>query len=203
MMQFTPENCALVAAGLKTQTRRVKKPNERLVIRDGKKTVEYQRADGRWIVKYQVGRTYAYSPGRGKHGVGFHVLRDIREEPVQDISAEDVFAEGVRVIRIVGENGFPPDMEALGVEAYMHIWRGINKRAGTRWQDNPDVFAYTFGPPLTDCPPWHRAVNDARKQLGAGYRMAPDALATCADPVRRPAKALDDAHDGSQNVPTG
>ena len=44
---------------------------------------------------YEVGRTYAVQPGRGKHALGRIRLRAIRREPAQDISEGDARAEGV------------------------------------------------------------------------------------------------------------
>jgi hypothetical protein len=75
----------------KTQTRRIVKPGETLWCRnDGADYV----ADGNGRKKWQVGRTYAVQPGRGKSAVGRIKLTAIRKERVQDITEADAIAEG-------------------------------------------------------------------------------------------------------------
>ena len=46
------------------------------------------------ITRYQVGKTYAVQPGRGKKSVGRIEITNIRREDVRCISDEDVQAEG-------------------------------------------------------------------------------------------------------------
>lgn len=66
-MQFKWELTQLIIAGQKTQTRRPVKENERLEIINGKKTV---LQNGR--IKWQVGRDYAITYGRGKPTVWYY-----------------------------------------------------------------------------------------------------------------------------------
>lgn len=143
-MQYTPENAQLVMSGAKTQTRRVKKPNEELVIIDGKKTVVQTLPNGKKRIKWQVGRINAVVPGRGKKGIGHQRLLDIRQECVQDISEADAVAEGCTTVHY-SVSGAPsphnpfPESHAARAE-YRALWDRINRRKSTRWQDNPMVF---------------------------------------------------------------
>lgn len=157
-----------ILSGQKTQTRRVVKPSE-FVYRHGN-----QNPDGIWAIetvftlidnpeeyeykdriKWEVGRTYAVVPKRGKPGARWadtphgplwgnrdfaamlpeyvwQLLRiritAIRQERLQDITEADAKAEGVG-----------------SVEEYRALWESINgKTPGARWDDNPDVFVLEF-----------------------------------------------------------
>lgn len=78
-----------VLRGEKWQTRRLIKPNETLFQEDSNPYVK----SGSRIV-YQVGKSYAVQPNRGKKSVARIVLTGLRKEPVKAISAEDALAEG-------------------------------------------------------------------------------------------------------------
>lgn len=167
-MLFKHVNIDLIIAGRKTQTRRVCRVGEELqrdyATRDGYTTAVIS-ANGR--AKWAVGRTYAVQPERGSPGVwwGYRfdgrpvrshpenrwvndqkplriVITDIRQERLQDISKDDVVAEGVGAYTfaagILSEN--PPDPRWKFIE----LWDSINTRAGQRWADNPLVWALTF-----------------------------------------------------------
>ncbi|MEO8609047.1 MAG: ASCH domain-containing protein [Chloroflexota bacterium] len=78
-----------ILCGEKRQTRRLVKPNEELFqadlpvyVKSGKRTV------------YQVGKSYAVQPNRGKKSVARIVLTGLRKESVKAISTEDALAEG-------------------------------------------------------------------------------------------------------------
>lgn len=77
-----------VLNGTKTQTRRLVKAGEQLTA-DG---VCIRTARGRRL--YQVGKTYAVQPARGKRAVARIRVTRLRCEDVGDISAEDAHAEG-------------------------------------------------------------------------------------------------------------
>lgn len=89
----------------KSQTRRVIKAGEEFaragaspcVVVAGKRTV------------YQVGKSYAVQPGRGKKAVARIVLTGIRREPVGAISPADARAEGF-----------------TSREAFLTTWRSIH-----------------------------------------------------------------------------
>lgn len=167
-MIFTPEHVRLIVEGRKTQTRRVVKSGEELRQWDVDTPMVYYVDDG-WCghegpgpacypgrVKWVVGRTYAVQPGRGKPAVARIRITDIRQERLQDISEEDAAAEGV-ICPGCGDTGWillrpsnpwsgpsehPCDCNL--VKEYAKVWDRINKRKGTRWQDNPLVWALDF-----------------------------------------------------------
>src|SRR5687767_14096313 len=127
-MIFTQEHINLILSHRKTQTRRVCKPTESLVT---SALHPYVATDS--TVKWQVGRAYAIQPGRGAKAVGRIEIVAIRQEKLQNISYEDVMREG-----------YPADDAHHHGEKYyraynqfVEAWDSINKRKGTRWQDNP------------------------------------------------------------------
>jgi hypothetical protein len=72
-------------------------------------------------------------------------IERIRLEHVQDITDGDAKAEGVRPIdsyRMEYIDGREP--LASHTAAYRELWRRINTRKGTRWEDNPLVFVLDF-----------------------------------------------------------
>jgi len=65
-------------------------------------------------------------------------IKDIRVERVQDISATDAFAEGVR-------DGYlhqPPDW--MDIDRYGELWDKINGEGNFRWDANPWVWVIEF-----------------------------------------------------------
>ena len=137
-MLFKLELCEAILAGRKTQTRRVEKPGDvelydQKVI--GGKIVDYIRAvvrNGR--VLWEVGRTYAIQPGRGKKAVGRFLLTDIRQEQLRDISEEDAEAEGFP---------FYDTWRILSGIRFAEYWDTIHK-PGERWEDDPEVWVLTM-----------------------------------------------------------
>jgi hypothetical protein len=109
-----------------------------LTLEDGVKTVlSWYR------IKWQVGRTYAIQPGTGKKGVGHFKLLDIREEWVQLISLDDVYAEGVGVWL----DGKLHQIMAIEVarEHFARLWNDIwKRRPEVQWEANPPVWALTI-----------------------------------------------------------
>lgn len=78
-------------------------------------------------------------------------ITDVRQEKLQTISAKDIIAEGAvdrpHNVEFLGK--FPvsvfdgicyPDLRSL----WAHGWNSINKKVGTRWQDNPLVWVASF-----------------------------------------------------------
>lgn len=64
-------------------------------------------------------------------------ITSIRRERVQDISEEDILAEGFTPLRHNGKNCRVHDW-------YAGLWDTINTHKGTRWNDNPVVWVLTF-----------------------------------------------------------
>ncbi len=85
--QFKPELVDKIKKGLKTQTRRPDKEGDTA---DTWVTTIYRNGRKLW----KIGQTYAIQPGRGKRGVGFLTIKNIRNEDVRYISQTDAVAEG-------------------------------------------------------------------------------------------------------------
>lgn len=103
----------------------------------------------KWAVArgYFADKTYAIQPGRGKKAVGRIRVTEIRRERVQDISLADCLSEGV--ILISNEWGTPWYKSIGGEwktarEAFAELWNSIHEKPGTRWADDPEVWALTF-----------------------------------------------------------
>lgn len=84
-----------VLSGEKTQTRRIVKPGEEFYPADmGDAAAVMHKGFSAYRLVYEVGRTYAIQPGRGKPAVARMRITDIRREDVREISWEDADAEG-------------------------------------------------------------------------------------------------------------
>lgn len=108
-------------------------------------------------IKWQVGRTYAVQPGRGKKAVGRIRLLEIRQERLQDISEEDALAEGVTLVGMYDCDYIPAE-RSLGDErwfaeqqrvsgfrgAYAMLWDKIHRKRQHEWLANPHVWVLTF-----------------------------------------------------------
>jgi len=85
-------------------------------------------------------------------------ITDIRVQRLQEISEEDAAAEGVEsthqraqsVVDAITSMGFACSLDSryLGGESYVKVfrdlWDSINTKPGTRWEDGPWVWCYTF-----------------------------------------------------------
>ena len=155
-MLFKPELCQAILDGRKTQTRRLVKSGE--ACRDGitisrhwisrftfmpppgEKLLKWDYIRPKW----QVGRTYAIQPGRGKKAVGRLLLTGIRKEHLQEISCggymyrSDIQQEGCPFVNDPGQMGLDE------VEWFIELWDSINAKKGTRWDDNPEVWVLEF-----------------------------------------------------------
>ncbi len=87
-----------------------------------------------------VGRTRAVQPGRTKKGIARIEITALRIERVQDISEDDVIAEGVG-LRSWDPGGWYGWPRTAG---YAELWDSINTRPGDRWDDNPLVLVRDF-----------------------------------------------------------
>lgn len=136
-MLFTPSNAKLVMTGAKTQTRREKHPGDTAIMKDGKIVAVERNKRLLW----EIGRSYAVQPGRGKPGIGRVWLTEIRGQNLWDISDKD----------ICDELGCPTTWPGPGPEPYQRnlwaafatLWDSINRR-GHQWSDNPKVWALTI-----------------------------------------------------------
>lgn len=146
-----------IVAGLKTETRRCEKPNERIFDGNGIRGVYSQNMrNAKYRRKWMVGSDYAVVPKRGYHGVYYDIengwiyghgynplgeankpaniiiplrikILDIGESPLHDMMDTDAHAEGVK-----------------DLAEYKRLWESINKKPGTRWCDNPSVYIIRF-----------------------------------------------------------
>lgn len=93
-----------VLSGEKTQTRRLVKPDQRHFKVWGHRTkkelaqtmqgiAQEMMMDKKRVI-YQVGKTYAVQPNRGKTAMGRIKLLEIRQEDVRKITREDAIADG-------------------------------------------------------------------------------------------------------------
>ena len=143
-MLFTPENAAKVMRGLKTQTRR---PNRGYTLICEQGALSQVRLPGGRLL-WEVGRSYAVQPGRGKYGLGSFQLTALRAEKLNTISLLDILAEGVDTSRIkpcilvaMGYCG-----EALRARClFADLWDCIyGDEPGLGWAGNPTVLALTM-----------------------------------------------------------
>jgi len=157
-----------VLDGTKTQTRRVVKYSEWAENSHGYEvphpifgldqidTVYTAGGRGKW----QVGRTYAVQPGRGKKAVGRIRMMKIRRERLQEITQEDALAEGI------GHRSYPTEKPPAYPQAwgyyvlgdtdwnkieghtyaevcYSVLWDSTYKKP-YRWEDNPECWVLDF-----------------------------------------------------------
>lgn len=78
---------------------------------------------------------------------------EVRYERLQDISEADAIAEGVTLTPCTWPHEFEPCPHCLDTgydppaqKVFAQLWDSINTRKGTRWADNPWVWASTFYP---------------------------------------------------------
>jgi hypothetical protein len=158
-MIFLPEHCELIKSGDKTHTRRLKLPHhhfaaaQKIGMNELQDRVYERLARHHSRLKWEVGRDYAVCPGRGKHQVARIKLLGIRSERIQDISHEDIGAEGITHVwpvmlntayLITGAKNEDELKRHLFKAEFAGLWDGINKKAGSFWSDNPEVWVLEF-----------------------------------------------------------
>ena len=147
-MIFTPKNCEKILRGEKTMTRRIVKSPFQVGDDIWIEKAGYASAlddEGKcppiaavirfpdsfkpgYRIRYEVGKTYAIQPGRGKKAVGRILIMAIRKEWLHDITEEDARAEGV-----------------ADWNAFVNLWfdlYGLDAKKG--WDANPMVWRITF-----------------------------------------------------------
>ena len=138
-----------VLDGTKTQTRRLVKESEkcwddvtvaRLWIAEVVGHDAWTRVWTPYNIKWQVGRTYAVQPGRGKKAVGRIRITKIRRERLQELqwNTADVRAEMGYLV--------PTRHFIWGIRTwrrFQDLWDSIYKKP-YQWDDNPDVWVLEF-----------------------------------------------------------
>ncbi|MDZ4672694.1 MAG: hypothetical protein SH821_17670 [Phototrophicales bacterium] len=137
-----------VLCGYKKQTRRLIKPDEKMTFQDG----IYRVVSGKRIV-YQVGKTYAVQPGRGKKSVARILLINIRREQVNLINHADAIAEGfdspelfLATWKIIhgAKSQLSYDVWVLEFELYTSEFRGTYEGGKDRSFNNGDDISSPF-----------------------------------------------------------
>lgn len=137
-MIFKDKLCQKVLDGTKTQTRRLVKAGDFMV--DFPMPCVFSGAKGNRL-RFRENQTYAVQPGRGKHAVGRIGITKIRREQLQEITLDDMRAEGVASYMfakgVLSDN--PPDVRWK----FADLWNSIHPE-GKRWKDNPEVWVLEF-----------------------------------------------------------
>ena len=155
---------AQVKDGTKAQTRRPVKEDE-FAVNQHDHMLPYPPFGGDEIdtvysamgaMKWQVARTYAVQPGRGKKSVGRIRITKIRRERLGDISDEDCFAEGVieKPLASFGNTGLvyvawqcPVCGETLNespIAAYACLWNHVYDNGAWERMKDDDVWVLEF-----------------------------------------------------------
>lgn len=138
-----------VLDGTKTQTRRL--------VKEGEWASRYESIKSIWgqgavyavstirRLKWEVGRTYAVQPGRGKPQIRRIKLLAIRKERLQEIESYEIDKEGIpgRLATYTDDEGFKDYDEDEHRSMFAELWDSIHPR-GSRWEDNPLVWVLEF-----------------------------------------------------------
>lgn len=127
-----------IGKGIKTQTRRVKKPNDKALYHNGDIHAVYR--NGRLL--WQVGNEYAIQPKRTSKAIGYIRIDEIREEQLQNISPEDAMAEGCQCDSLMEIS--QPIRDMVAINWFKHLWNSIHRHDKYVWEANPDVWALVF-----------------------------------------------------------
>lgn len=128
--------------GQKTQTRRIVGSHDMEWGSIGSSRISMVDGGKHYRTKWQVGKTYAVQPGRGKAAVGRIRITAIRRERLQDITLEDVKAEGIGQYTfargVLSDN--PPDPRWK----FIKLWNEVHPKVPDNWESNPEVWVITF-----------------------------------------------------------
>lgn len=169
---FSSPMVRALLAGTKTQTRRLatSKPTQRMDIGDRLWVREAWRTESGFdslnpskispdplAIEWLADELQMYS-GRYRHSHFMPrwasrltlTVTDKRAQLLQDISAADSIAEGVKcpncyAIMAAGGKSACRGMGCFASkDAYRALWNSLHTKAGERWDDNPEVIAVTF-----------------------------------------------------------
>lgn len=100
--------------------------------------IRYRAEDRDWDIEDKW-RSPVYMP-RWASRITLEIT-DVRVERIQDVSIEDVLAEGIKEVR--GQHSGEYWREETGGK-FVDIWDSINAKRGYGWSVNPWVWAITF-----------------------------------------------------------
>lgn len=168
-MLFKPELCQAILDGRKTETRRLVKygdgklnlgeqlwfmqgvgSNIGSIFQDGRNrtpTVVTRWQYSPYRIKWQVGRTYAIQPGRGKRAVGRFLLTGIHGECLQDITGQDAVNEGFQPIQHSASVVLipaPQVADGIAIRMFAKYWDSLH-RPKHHWHKNPEVWVLELG----------------------------------------------------------
>ena len=164
-MLFKPQLCQAILDREKTQTRRLAQFGDGKLnlgdelwfmqgvgsnigsmvrsLRDRTPTVVTRYRYKPYRIKWQVGRTYAIQPGRGKKARGRFLLTGLRDERLLSISGKDAVAEGFNTVQRTAPGVVlipdPKIADAIVKEAFFEYWDSIHKPKH-RARKNPVVW---------------------------------------------------------------
>lgn len=151
MTTFGPDLLPKVLDGTKDMTRRPLKEGDVFFPRGwtvGKPAIVNLKFGGpanggRSLIKYEVGRTYAIQPGRGKSAVARFELIGLRVERLQEITREDAIREGFPGYPLMVDGGLVGVLKP--VDHFLQAWNRIYiDRPHLQWSANPKVAVLTF-----------------------------------------------------------
>jgi hypothetical protein len=165
-IMFSAAMVQALLAGRKTQTRRLATSplrkcqiGDRLWVREGWS----HTGDGVWQIQdarmMGLAGVIFMADGRrlgAKYWPSTHMPRefsrltllisDVRVERLQDITAQDAWAEGADPVHMKpgGHTGNPSDGWLCYQAGFRSLWDSLHDKPGERWQDNPELVALTF-----------------------------------------------------------
>lgn len=141
-MQFT-HTWQQILSGQKTQTRRIIAPGDMDWGSIGSSRISMVDGGNHYRTKWEVGKTYAVQPGRGKAAVGRIKITAIRRERLQDITEANAKAEGcLPSASTQNVGGLMPYKPARFW--FAKLWNEVHPKAPDNWDSNPAVWVLTF-----------------------------------------------------------
>ncbi len=124
----------------KTQTRRPVKSGDFL---QGPIKLSKYSYSGEYVIRnnrtrFEVRKTYAVQPGRGKKSIGRIKIKKISREYIQGISDSDLLAEGIE-FDYVGS-----DQLEVRRRSFINLWDSLYAKTEYRWDNNPVVWVLEF-----------------------------------------------------------
>ena len=139
-MIFKEKLCQKILDGTKTQTRRLIKEGDFEIDCPISCVFRHIKSGGSRLI-WRENQTYAVQPGRGKKAIGRIGIIKIRKERLQDITIEDVKAEGVAPYTLA--RGVLAEDQPDPRWKFIELWNSIYPK-DNRWEDDPEVWVLEF-----------------------------------------------------------